>query len=177
MGSIGGQKPHRDGLDAVALRRDDLLLLVGHQLRAGDAEHDRHVRTVHVAVDHPDAASRPRQRNGQVHGDRRLADAALPRTHRDDVLHAGNGRARIHRFHAPHAGGHGHLHLRHASNARDGRVRLVAHPVLDGAGRRRQLDGERDRAAVQAQVLHEAERDDVAVEIGVLHGAQGVEHV
>jgi hypothetical protein len=46
------------------------------------------------------------------------------------------------------------------------RLRLVAHPVLHRAGRRRQLDRERHPAAVDRQILDEAQRDDVLCRSG-----------
>jgi hypothetical protein len=50
---------------------------------------------------------------------------------------------------------------------------LVAHLILDRARRRRQLDGERDLAAVDGQVLDEAERHDVAAKIRIDDDAKG----
>ena len=50
---------------------------------------------------------------------------------------------------------------RDAGQRRDRRVRLVAQLIFHGARRRRQLDGERHAAAVDAQILDEPERDDV----------------
>ena len=52
---VAGQEAHRHDLDAVLLGRHDLLA-VGRQLGL-QAEHDRHVRAVDVAVDHRDAAA------------------------------------------------------------------------------------------------------------------------
>ena len=44
--------------------------------------------------------------------------------------------------------------------------------ILHRAGRRRQLDGERHAAAVDAQILDEPERDDVLVQIGIFDDRQ-----
>ena len=82
---VAGQERHRDQLDAVLLGGQDLLS-VGGQLGV-DAQHDRHVRAVDVAVDHRDPAAELAERNRQVHRHRRLADAALAGADRDDVLH------------------------------------------------------------------------------------------
>ena len=93
---VSGQKPHRHELDAVLLRRNDLLA-VGRELGL-QAEHDRDVRAVDVAVDHRDPAAALAERDRQVDRDGRLADAALAGADRDDVLHAGHGRlARVRR--------------------------------------------------------------------------------
>ena len=84
---VAGQEAHRDDLQAVLLRRDDLLA-VGGELRL-QAEHDRHVRAVDVAVDDADAAAALGERDREVDCDGRLADAALAGADRDDVLDAG----------------------------------------------------------------------------------------
>ena len=67
------------------------------------AEHDRHVRSVDVAVEHADAGAALRQRHREVHRHRRLADAALAGADRDHVLDAGQRRlavlGRRHRLH------------------------------------------------------------------------------
>ena len=140
-------------------------------------EHDRHVRPVDVGVDDADLAAALREREREVHGDRRLADAALARADGDDVLHAGQ-RCRVPS--EPTASrtralivtstrrDAGHLHHR--------RARLIAHLILDRTRRRRQLDRERDAAAVDLQILDEPEADDVAVEIGIPDDLQRVEH-
>ena len=53
---------------------------------------------------------------------------------------------------------------------------LLLQQVLDRAGRRRELDGERHPAVVtDDDVLHEIERHDVATQVGVLHHAKRVE--
>jgi len=49
--------------------------------------------------------------------------------------------------------------------------------VLDGAGRRRQLDREGDRRTFDAQILDEAEVDDALLEIGVDDRAECVEYL
>ena len=62
----------------------------------------------------------------------------------------------------------GHLHHRGA--------RLIAHLILHRTRRRRQLDGERDAAAVDRQILDEPEADDVAVQVGIVDDLQRLEH-
>ena len=111
----------------------------------------------------PTRLPRCARRDRQVHRHGRLADAALSRTNGDHVLHArdaaavavGDGR-----------GAHGgrHLDLRRPSRregATTSGMRLIPHLVLHRAGRRGQLDGERDAGAIDHEVLDEAERDDV----------------
>ena len=89
---------------------------------------------------------------------RGLADAAFARADGDDVLDAGHRGAsgrRIDRF--AHARAHLHVDRGHAGDLHHGGPRLVAHLILDRTGRRRQLDGERDAAALDLQILDEAE--------------------
>jgi hypothetical protein len=71
---VGGHETHGDHLEAVFLRRQDLLAIC-RELRA-DAEHDRHVGTVDIPVDDADAAAVFRQRDRKVDRDRGLSDAA-----------------------------------------------------------------------------------------------------
>ena len=144
---VSGQEPHRDDLEAVLLGRHDLLA-VGDELRL-HAEHDRHVGAVDVGVDQADAAAALRQRDRQVDGDGRLADAALAGADRDHVLDARRSadrvpspptasrtRAVIWTSTAVNAG-----HLQH------GGARLIAHLILYRTRRRRQLDRERHLVA------------------------------
>jgi hypothetical protein len=91
------RNPIDTDLHAVFLCGNDLLA-VGRQLRV-DAEHQRDIRTVDVAVEEPDAAPALRQRQCQVHSDRGLADAALSGADGDDVLDARQRRPA--RFPAP----------------------------------------------------------------------------
>ena len=146
---VAREETHRDHLKAVLLRRDDLLA-VGDELRL-DAQHDRHVRPVDVGVDHADLAARLRQRNREVHGDGRLADAAFAGADRDDVLHA---RQRLPRAVAAdgfaHARAHRHVHAGHAGQLHHRGPRLIAHLILHRARRRREFDRERDAAVVDA---------------------------
>ena len=89
---------------------------------------------------------RDAQRDGQIHGDGRLADAALAGADRDDVLDALDGRtAQFRAGHRAHAGRHLDLDVpvtpgRAATTA----LRLIAQQVLDWTRRRRQLDHEGD---------------------------------
>jgi hypothetical protein len=78
----------------VRLQRHDLLraALARHARLPLLPEHQRDVRTVHIGVEQADPASGRRQRHRQVHRHRRLADAALPRAHRNDVADARNQR-------------------------------------------------------------------------------------
>ena len=50
---------------------------------AFDSEHARHAEAPDVGVEHADGEPAGRERGGEVHGDRRLADAALAARHRE----------------------------------------------------------------------------------------------
>ena len=71
-----------------------------------------------------------------------------------------------------HARAHLHVDRADARELHHRRARLIAQLILHRTRRRRQLDRERDPAAVDRQVLDEPEADDVAVEIGILDDLQ-----
>ena len=60
------------------------LLVAGHRLRTLIAQDDRLRRAVDIGIDQPDLAPAPCQRNRQIGGQRRFADAALAAAHRND---------------------------------------------------------------------------------------------
>ena len=67
-----------------------------------EAEHHRHAGSVNVGIHQADALAVHMQRECEVGGDGRLADAALSAGHGDDVFHAGQFE-----FLAGHWRGHG----------------------------------------------------------------------
>ena len=80
---VGHEVTHGQALDAVGRGRDhhvadDDRVMVG-------PEHLGHREAVDVGVEQPDLVAGLGQRDGQVHRDRRLADAALARRHADDA--------------------------------------------------------------------------------------------
>ena len=102
------QEAHRHDTDAVLFRRNDFLA-VGGQLRL-NAEHDRDVGAVNVAVDHPHSPSVGRQRDREVDRHRGLANPAFARSNGDDVLDAGKWCATRRRRHGRADIGR-HLHV------------------------------------------------------------------
>ncbi len=170
-----GQETHRDQLDAVLLRRHDLLA-VGLQLRV-DAEHDRHVRAVDVPVDHRHARPRLAERDRQVDGHRGLADASLAGADGDNILHPLDRRlVHFRGDRRPHMSGHVHLHGGDARYPRHQIARQRSHVFLRRGGRRGELDGERHASVLDPQVLDELQRDDVAVEVGIADRAEHLQH-
>jgi hypothetical protein len=171
---VAGQERHRDELDSVLFRRNDLLA-VGGELGL-QAQHDRHVRAVDVAVDHRDAAAALAERDGEVHRHGRLADAALAGADGDDVLDAGHwSLAGIGPERRPDLRRHLDVDPSHPGKAADHVTRLIAHLVLDRTGRRGELDGEANATIGYPKILDELQRDDIAVEIGIPNGRQGLE--
>ena len=113
----------------------------------------------------------------EVDRDRRLADAALAGADGDDVLHAGHRLPRaVGADRLADARAHLHVDRADARQLHHRGARLIAHLILHRTRRRRQLDRERDAAAVDRQILDEPEADDVAVEIGIADDLQRLEH-
>src|SRR6185503_18857196 len=163
-------------LDAVLLRRNDALA-VRTQLRVVETQHDGDVGPVHVTVENADAAAAACQRQCQVHRHRRLANSALPRADRDDVLYAGHGwTARLRKSRRTYFRRQLNLHVGYAGHRTDRCDSLVSHLILHRTRRRGQLDRERRAAVGNRQVLHEAERHDVFLDVGIDDDAQRVEH-
>ena len=69
------------------VERDDLVVGALRRL-ALEPEHERDVGAGDVGVEEPDRRAVPRQRDGEIHRDRALADAALARGNGEDVLDA-----------------------------------------------------------------------------------------
>ena len=78
------QEADRHDLDAVVDLRLDATAILGVGL-AGKAEHAWLARPVDVGIENADAGTLGTQGQGQVGGDRRLADAALARGYRNHV--------------------------------------------------------------------------------------------
>ena len=136
-----------------------------------DAEHERDIGTGDVGVEEADRRPGPGERDGKVDRDRALADAALARRHGDDVLYAGDELLRTGRRRAADHRRPGDVD-RVGPDRADGRLGVRLDLVLEGTGRRGQLDGEGDLAAVDDDILDHVEGDDVAAELGLLHGAK-----
>ena len=75
-----------------------------------------------------------------------------------------------------HARAHLHVDAAHARHLHHRGARLIAHLILHRTRRRRQLDRERDAAAVDLEILDEAEAHDVALQVGIADDLQRVEH-
>ena len=170
----------RHQLHAVLLQRQDA---VADHPRLGDAEHHRHRGAVDVGVEQADAMAELRQRQREVGGDGRLADAALAAGDRHHVADLGDqvgilGDRLLRRLLA--GGGLGHVHvdlrLRHAGEGADDPLHLVAHLL---AGRRivgGHLEVHHHRAGIRLDLVYEAEGDDVPAHAWELHRLQGVPH-
>ena len=150
-----------------------------------DTEHARHAEAPDVGVEHADGEAAGGQRGGEVHRDRRLADAALAARHRE---HAGGrrhlGRARL--LARVEAGAlHrrrllllGHLAVLDLDRGDAGEAPHLRFDVLaDLDPQRAPGGGERDlhhdgAVGVDAHVVDHAEVDDARVQLGVDHPGQ-----
>ena len=139
-------------------------LLLGLAL---EAEHQRDVGAGDVRVEQADRRPVARQRDGEVDRDRALADAALARGDRDHVLDAREQLLRRPRRGAADRRAPGQLDRLDADRV-ERRVDARLDLVLERAGRRRQLDLERDLGAVDDEVLDHVPGDEVAAELRLL---------
>jgi hypothetical protein len=122
----------------------------------------------------PTLAPGLRESDGEVDAHRALADAALARGDRDDVLDAGHELLCLARLGTTDHRAPRDVDALYADRGKGGLdVRLDL--VLERAGRRRQLDRERDARTVDGDILDHVEGHDVAPELGLLDVAQRVE--
>ena len=169
----GHEELDRDGLDAVALERRDLVVLAGLGL-ALQPEHHRDVRSGDVGVEQPDRCAGLGQRDREVDADRALADAALAGRDGEDVLDPGHQLLRLARLRPPDHRAPGDVH----PGRPDGVQRGVGRPldlVLERTGGRRELDRHREVGAVDHDVLDHVEGDEVAPELRLLDRAHRVD--
>ena len=155
-----------------------------HAEEAGDGE------APDVGIEHADHVTRGGQGDGQVHGDRRLADAALARGDgqdpgaRRDRRSAGASSRAFQRARAITAARSSasmaaiaHLDRRHPVEG----PRVADDVLLDlraqGAGGDGQGHVDRDPAGVLADGPHHAQVDDGVAQLGVDHLAQAVAHL
>ena len=87
--SLIDHEPHGHDLEAPAFQRLDTLALPDARL-SGDAEQARLRGTIDVGIDDPDPQAQRLKAQRKINRGRRLADAALARGDRDDVLDARN---------------------------------------------------------------------------------------
>src|SRR5947209_1284538 len=171
------QQSDRDDLHAEGVEWHQLLVLDSRLL--ANAEHAGHRRAVDVCVEQPNARPRQLERGREVHGDRGLAHAALPRAHRDHVLDTGDrrlmraaieGRADV--------GGHLQVDGRYAGKVGDELTREGLESIAYRTGRGRQLECEADLPRIgDRDVFDHAEAHHVAAEVGVLDRGQRGEDV
>ena len=191
------KEAHRDERDAVGVGRHDHVVDDGG--RPVDAEHARHREAPHVGVDGGDLVAALRERDREVGGNRRLADATLARRDREHagagvdervgpVLVAAVALVRLGGAAAVQPGCHGGALLvgHHGEvdvDPADAGQR--AHGVGDAprdlgpqrAARDRERDGHADAVALDRDRAHHVEIDDRLVDLGVLDGPQRIEHL
>ena len=175
-----------------------------HHRGAVDAEHARDREAPHVGVDDGDRVAPLGQGDGEVGGDRRLADAALAR--RDEQARGCATRGSANGIARPsawpwagwRAGRRGRVAVELLADARRARSSVItvksrptavdAGERADGAGRPGSVislrsgqpatvraTSDADAAAVDRDVADHAEVDDDAVQLGVLDGSEGLD--
>ena len=168
---------HVDGV-----RRD---LAVGPAEATFDAEHARHAEAPDVGVEHAHGEPARRERRGEVHGDRRLADATLAARDGDDPRggrHLG-GRGVLPRVPPGPLHGRGlllggHLAVLHGDRGDAGKAAHLRLDVLLDLGAERapgrgQRDPDHDGAVGRhPDVVDHAQLDDVGVELGIDDAAE-----
>ena len=83
----GAEEADRDYLQSVALGRQNAVA-IHHFGRHRGAQHGGDVGAVHVGIEQSDFEAHASQRDGEVDGQRGLADAALARTDGNDGIDA-----------------------------------------------------------------------------------------
>ena len=187
---LGHQEAHRHAFDAVIAHRLQRSCRRAHARLAGDAQHARHGRAVDVGVEHADLEADGRQRQREIGGGGRFADAALARGDGDDRstpgtsgfcgLAAGPGRAwpwpgRGRRSRAaPPAllGGQHRRDRQHAGQRLDRLFRRLAQGSSLGPRSRLDLDRKGDMALAHLQARDHAKADDVLAAVGIAHLGQ-----
>ena len=138
-----------------------------------NAEHDRDVRAVHVGVEQADPRAGETQRDGDVDGDRGLADPALAGADRDRVANAGDLLASRQSARGAHVGVPADLDpcdRRHHADHR--RLDVVADAILERARRRREHNSDRRDAAVDGEVAQHPELQHRLVQLGIDDGRE-----
>ena len=83
------EEADRHRLDTVRHQRLEQLAVAGLGTPPHEAQHPRLARAVDIGVEQPYARALQGERQREVHGHGRLADTALARGDRDQILHAG----------------------------------------------------------------------------------------
>ena len=88
---IVDEKPDRHRHESMGRQRLERLAVAAFGMALEQAEHPGLTRPIDVRIEKADARTLLSQREREVHGDRRLADAALARRHGHDIAHAAEG--------------------------------------------------------------------------------------
>jgi hypothetical protein len=175
-----GEEADRHQTHAVRLHRQHQVL--HRHGGAVDPHHARDRVAVDVGVQYPDGRAAGHERQGEVHRDARLADAALARGDADHGRGAAllEGRGALLGAEAGAQAApllvahdvHGHVD---GVDPRQRGERLGDAPLdlgLQGAAGDGEADGHGDPPVADLDVAHHAEVDDRAVQLGVVHLAE-----
>ena len=179
----------RHHLDPVIDHGIERLAVRGVRL-ARDRHHPRHRRPVDIGIEQADRPAERRHGHGQVGCRRRLADPALARGHRDNVVDAVEGESAVApRLGCPRRRGDragpggrrlvgrpvGGQHRRHRDDTGQGGNRffgLLSQRLERGTPFRIDFDGEQNVAIADGQARDHAQRDDVVVPLRIANGPQ-----
>src|SRR6266581_2926209 len=170
---IWNEEPHRDQLDAVTLRRQQLAVpLLGRTLHA---HHHRDVGAVHVGIHEPDLRALKGQTGGQIDRDRRFADASLAAADGDGVLDGWDEVVFDLGATLLYVGGEIHFDFCHTGDRAHRFVATGFDLGLERAGWGGQHHGELDGPLLDLQVLDHVEGDEVLVQLRLHHHAECVD--
>src|SRR5260370_2138952 len=178
-GGLIGLDKEGDGnnLEAIALDRSDLFVF-GVGLFVLGAEKNRHVGAVHIGVQHADSSPQLGQRQRDVHGAGRLADAALAGADGNNILDALDLLLLRHATGPRDLGVPFDLRFRRARQRRQGRIDVIVDLVLQGTGRRGKNHPHSDRLRTDhSHVLVLLELDHDSAKLPTLYGREHREDV
>src|SRR5579875_2337059 len=161
------QEDDRHQLDAVGFERHDAVLVELRLVRV--AHHHWNAGAVDVGIEQTDSGAVLCQRDGDIDGHRRLADAALAAGDRDRVLDTGKGLfVRQAGAARPHPGRELQADISHTGECHDRRLDVAIDRVPEGAGRRGQLNVNGYLAALDRDIFDHAELDQAAADLWVV---------
>jgi hypothetical protein len=179
--TIGPRQIDRDCLEAPSVHWLEFVAVLGHRL-AFEAEHARDRGAVDVGVEQADALAELFECDGEIDGNRRLADTALAARHGDDgadafwPLRLGcslGSRALLAAMRVRMPMAVGCQNRRYRAHARQRQDRLFASETqrfFYAALLGRNLEGEADMAVFDGETLDQAGTDDIA--FAVVHVLQ-----
>src|SRR5262249_2798422 len=132
------------------------------------SQHDRHRRTVNIAVQQSHLGALSGEGRRDVHGNGGFSDAALAAADSYDVLHTLQCGA-VHLRGGPNFRGHVDRDITDSGKPLDESNRLVTHLVFYRTGGRGEIQIECNVAFVDLEIADEPQSDDVLMQVGILN--------